>query len=154
MNNKLIFCKMVEDAIIPKMSDPKASGYDICSCEDRFLDAGKTAIIHTGIKAIPPEGYEIQVRPRSGLAVKNGITVLNTPGTVDENYRGEICVILHNTSDKILEIEKGMRIAQLVLMKVFRPEVVEVTLEEYDVLGAGSERGENGFGSTGLKSTK
>jgi len=101
------------------------------------------ALVHTGIYLEIPKGYEAQVRPRSGLALKNGITVLNSPGTIDADYRGEICVILANLSNKGFGIKPGDRIAQLVFAKVEQAEWLEVEqLSETD-------RGEGGFGSTG-----
>lgn len=103
------------------------------------------AMIHTGLYLEIPAGYEVQVRPRSGLAAKKGVTVLNAPGTIDADYRGEVCVILVNLSDQDFTVEDGERIAQLVLAK---HEVIE--WDECEEL-ASSERGEGGFGSTGVK---
>ncbi len=103
------------------------------------------AIVPTGLFLEIPAGYEVQVRPRSGLAAKRGVTVLNAPGTIDADYRGEVCVILVNLGTEPFTIERGERIAQLILA---RHEVIE--WEESDTL-AGSERGAGGFGSTGVK---
>ena len=102
-------------------------------------------LIPTGLKVEIPLGYEIQIRPRSGLAYKNGITVLNSPGTIDSDYRGEIGILLINLSHKPFEIESGERIAQMVLAKHELPH-----FKEQNALGS-SERGEGGFGSTGKK---
>jgi dUTP pyrophosphatase len=102
-------------------------------------------LVSTGISIELPEGYEAQVRPRSGLSLKKGITVLNSPGTIDADYRGEIKVILINLSDKEVVIEKGERIAQMVISKVERANVVEVSSL------SSTKRQEGGFGSTGTK---
>lgn len=122
------------------------------SCVD-LINAGDTVtlaplsrcLIPAGIKVSIPEGYEIQVRPRSGLAIKKGLTVLNTPGTVDSGYRGEICVILYNSSSEPVEIGNGERVAQAALCKVEK-----IDWEEVDNLDATS-RDAGGFGSTGTK---
>jgi dUTP pyrophosphatase len=103
------------------------------------------ALVSTGIAIELPEGYEAQIRPRSGLALKKGVTVLNSPGTIDHDYRGEIKVILINLSDKEVVIEKGERIAQMVIAPVLKVEVVEV--KEL----SNTQRQDGGFGSTGMK---
>lgn len=110
----------------------------------RIFSGGRAAI-PTGLYFELPKGYEIQVRPRSGLAIKNGISVLNTPGTIDESFRGEVCVILVNFSNEPFEIHTGERIAQLVIQKVEK-----VQLEEVDELSE-TERGDGGFGHSGVK---
>jgi dUTP pyrophosphatase len=113
-------------------------------CDEFTLGPGSRALIPTGIFVELPEGYEAQIRPRSGLALKNGITVLNTPGTIDADYRGEIGVILINHSDSFFKITHGDRIAQMVFLKVEKPEFISVDeLEE-------TERGDGGFGHTGV----
>ena len=109
------------------------------------LDSGKSTIIPTGLSLAIPEGFEVQIRPRSGLAAKNNISVLNTPGTIDADYRGEIKVILINLSDKTFIIEKGLRIAQMVVCPIIQAELEEVN--ELDK----TTRGKSGFGSTGTK---
>ena len=109
------------------------------------IEPGKSAIIPTGLAVSVPEGFEIQIRPRSGLAAKNKITVLNTPGTIDADYRGEIKVILINLSKDIFVIEKGLRIAQMVICPV-----IQANLQEVDELDK-TTRGKSGFGSTGTK---
>jgi len=149
MSNKinkyvLRFKKLHKDAEIPKYATPGSAGMDIKSIEDVIIGPGRTRIVSTGIAADIPDGYEIQVRPRSGLAAKHGITVLNSPGTVDSDYTGEIKVILHNVRDEKYEIKKGDRIAQLVLARVAKLPVEEVNDIEKD-----TERGSGGFGSTG-----
>jgi len=129
---------------LPQYETTGAAGLDVCCTEDFGIDPGCRHLVPTGIYTEIPYGYEIQVRPRSGLAIKHGITVLNTPGTIDADYRGEICVILMNHGPRTVEFNAGDRIAQLVLCKVERIEWLPV-----DAL-SGTRRGEKGFGSTGL----
>lgn len=137
--------KLNDQAIIPKYQSELASGFDLHACltETITILPGQRAIIPTGIAFALPDHLEIQIRPRSGLAAKHGITVLNTPGTIDADYRGEIKVILYNTSDQDFVIQHGDRIAQGVLQVVIRETFVEVeTLDQTD-------RGSGGFGHTG-----
>lgn len=136
--------KLQSDAILPIKMTKGASGFDVSSIVDELLQPGEYKAIPTGLCFDIPEGFEIQVRPRSGLAVKQGITVLNTPGTVDSDYKGEVKIILINHSKTPFVISKGIRIAQLVPMKIPNIEIIE-TLD----IG-NSERGTQGFGSTGL----
>ena len=120
------------------------SGMDLTNAgEDKELKPMERALIQTGIKTAIPPGYEIQIRPRSGLALKKGVTVLNTPGTIDSAYRGEIGIIAVNLSNETALIKKGERIAQMVLSKVYSMEI-----EETEALTE-TKRGEGGFGSTG-----
>ena len=135
--------KLVEDATIPEYKTAGAAGMDVCSVEDVMLQPMGFKIVKTGLAMAIPHGYEVQVRPRSGMACKYGISVINTPGTIDEDYRGEIGVGLINLSQEPFKVEKGMRIAQLVVNKVEQPQIEVV--EELDE----TERGEGGFGSTG-----
>ena len=137
--------KLSEDAIIPKYAHSTDAGVDLYSVEEFTLKPSEYALIKTGIAIALPKGFEAQVRPKSGLALKHGITVLNTPGTIDEEYRGEVGVILINHSDKEFKIEKGMKIAQLVFAKV-----EHVSFEQTDELDK-TPRNDGGFGSTGLK---
>ncbi|AWE07681.1 dUTP diphosphatase [Lysinibacillus sp. 2017] len=137
--------KIHSEAILPKQARPGDAGMDLYAIEDKALNPGEFALIKTGIQLELPEGTEAQVRPRSGLALKYGITVLNSPGTIDAGYRGEVGVVLINHGKKVFHIEKHMRIAQLVIQYV--PTVV---IEEVDEL-SNSERGEQGFGSSGVK---
>jgi len=132
---------------LPVYSTPFAAGMDVRAdlSEPITLEPLQRAMVPTGLFLEIPVGYEVQVRPRSGLAAKKGITVLNTPGTIDADYRGEVKVILVNLSNEPFVVEPGERIAQLVLAK---HEVIE--WEETDQL-AESSRGEGGFGSTGVK---
>ncbi|MFH1224745.1 MAG: dUTP diphosphatase [Candidatus Diapherotrites archaeon] len=120
------------------------SGIDLYAREDVTVNAGERKLVGTGIKIALPKGYEAQVRPKSGLALKHGITVLNTPGTVDSCYRGEVGVILMNHSGAQYKVEKGKKIAQLVFAKV-----EEAELEFVEELG-GTTRNAGGFGSTGI----
>lgn len=130
---------------LPKYSTAQSAGMDLRAfiTESIILGALDRALIPTGLYIEIPEGYEAQVRPRSGLAIKYGVTVLNSPGTIDADYRGEICIELINLSNKPYTIESGERIAQLVFNKCEQAELVEV--EELSE----TERGEGGFGHTG-----
>jgi dUTP pyrophosphatase len=128
---------------LPAYATSGAAGMDIVAAEDVTLAPGARGAIATGFAIAIPEGYEVQVRPRSGLALKHGITCLNTPGTIDADYRGEIKVILANLGSDPFEVKRGERIAQLV------PAVVTpATMVEVDTLDA-TARGGGGFGSTG-----
>tara|TARA_Y100000296_G_C5114312_1_gene226890 strand:+ start:133 stop:567 length:435 start_codon:yes stop_codon:yes gene_type:complete len=128
---------------LPEYGSLHAAGCDVRSSEDVSIYGGQRALVKTGLFVEIPEGYEIQVRPRSGLAYKNGLTVLNSPGTIDSDYRGEIGVILINHGETPVRLAKGERIGQLVLNKVEQIEWEEnLELQE-------TERGEGGFGSTG-----
>jgi len=144
---ELKFTKITEDAVVPKYNYESDSGFDLHSIERVVLPPFGRALVKTGLKFSLPLGYELQVRPKSGLALKQGLTVLNTPGTVDQGYTGEIMVIVFNTNNSEFVIEKGMKIAQGVLCpvasgrNVLLHEVVEINEKE---------RGENGFGSTGI----
>ena len=129
---------------LPAYASDGAAGMDVVAAESLTLKPGQRAAVATGIAFAIPVGWEIQVRPRSGLALKNGVTCLNTPGTIDSDYRGEVKVILANLSDEYFEVKRGDRIAQLVPAQVQRAVLVEV-----DDLG-GTARGSGGFGSTGV----
>ncbi|WP_411170284.1 dUTP diphosphatase [Clostridium sp. MB05] len=142
---KLKVQKIHSEAIIPNYAHKGDAGLDLYSVEEVKINPSETALIKTGIKIELPPQTEAQVRPRSGLALKNGITVLNTPGTIDEGYRGEIGIILINHGKEIFVVEKGMKIAQMVVKPVWYVEVDEV--EELSE----TERAEGGFGSTGKR---
>lgn len=131
----------------PFYNYPSDSGFDLISTEDLEIESLGRALVSTGLKFDIPDGTEIQIRPKSGLALKYGLTVLNTPGTVDSGYNGEIKVIVFNTSSNTCTIKKGMKVAQAVLCPVFSGKFV--TLEKVNKIGE-KDRGENGFGSTGL----
>lgn len=141
------FLKLSEDVQIPRYAHKGDAGMDVRSMIDCRLDAGETKLIPTGLKCIIPEGYEIQMRSRSGLSLKEGLVCLNSPGTIDSNYRGEIGVILHNSSNTIRFVNKYDRIAQLVVNELPKVEVLEVTEDEFN--NYSTTRGEGGFGSTG-----
>jgi dUTP pyrophosphatase len=130
-------------AEIPAYQTEEAAGFDLHSIEDVVIAPQERKLIATGLAFDIPAGYEIQIRPRSGLAYKHGITVLNTPGTIDSDYRGEIKVLLINHSNEEFEIKVGERIAQAVIK-----EVIQATFEEVEELSE-TKRGEKGFGSTG-----
>ena len=128
---------------LPQYSSDHAAGLDVASAEELVLQPGERHAVATGFAIEIPHGYEVQVRPRSGLALKHGITCLNTPGTIDSDYRGEVKVILANLGAEPFEIRRGERIAQLVPAPVLRAEFTEVK----DL--AETVRGSGGFGSTG-----
>ena len=141
---KLLVEKINEKAIIPFKAHKGDAGMDLFSVDEVILKPMERKLIHTGIKIQLPENTEAQIRPRSGLALKNGITVLNTPGTIDEGYRGEIGIILINLGEEEFKVEEGMKIAQMVIKPTLSLEVEEVVeLTE-------TTRGEGGFGSTGV----
>jgi dUTP pyrophosphatase len=128
---------------LPRYASEDAVGLDVTSAEELVLQPGERHAVATGFAIEIPRGYEVQVRPRSGLAIKNGITCLNTPGTIDSDYRGEIKVILINLGQEPFEVRRGERIAQLVPAPVLRADFVEASQ-----LGE-TARGTRGFGSTG-----
>ena len=142
---KIKIKKLNEKALIPKFAHEGDAGMDLFSIENLTINPGERALVKTGIAMELPPYTEAQIRPRSGLALKHGITVLNTPGTVDCGYRGEIAVILINLGNEAFNIEPGMKIAQMVIKPVLRVEIEEVS--EIDE----TERGIGGFGSTGTK---
>ena len=134
-----------EDLPLPQYMSEAASGMDLYAAVDKAvqLERNEIKLIPTGIQIELPLGYEAQVRPRRGLALKYGVTLVNTPGTIDSDYRGEIGIILCNFGKERFTVERGMRIAQLVIQPVFRAEMIEVDcLEE-------TRRGTGGFGHTG-----
>jgi dUTP pyrophosphatase len=135
--------KLNQNAVIPAYQTKEAAGFDLHSIDDVIIKPGERKLIGTGLAFEIEFGYEVQIRPRSGLAYKHGITVLNTPGTIDSDYRGEIKVLLINHSSEAFEVKKGERIAQAVIAPVIQAEIVEVeNLSD-------TERGSGGFGSTG-----
>jgi len=131
------------DLPLPRYATAGAAGMDVVAAEDLVLAPGTRAAVATGFALAIPDGYEVQVRPRSGLALNHGITCLNTPGTIDHDYRGEVKVILANLGAEPFAVVRGERIAQLVAAPVQRAELAEV--ESLD----GTDRGAGGFGSTG-----
>lgn len=129
--------------VVPAPQTAGAAGQDLCAAEDAMVQPGGIVMVRTGIRLALPEGYEGQVRPRSGLAAKHGVTVLNAPGTIDSDYRGEVKVLLVNHGQRAYMVHQGDRIAQLVVARYTRVELVVVPS-----LGA-TARGDGGFGSTG-----
>ena len=144
---EILIKRLSKDVALPKYETDGSSGLDLAANTDKQIkiSPGKSEIISTGLAVAIPKNFEIQIRPRSGLAAKRQISVLNTPGTIDADYRGELKVILINLSDKVFVVEKGLRIAQMVLCPVIKATLKEVTNLE------NTERGSGGFGSTGIK---
>ena len=143
----LRFKKVHPDAVLPSYAHPSDAGMDLRSVDDLTLAPGQRALVHTGLVMLLPPLYEAQVRPRSGLALKNGVTVWNSPGTVDaidSGYRGEVGVILINLGQAAFDVRKGDKIAQMVIAPVTQPNI-----EETDVVDE-TDRGSGGFGSTGV----
>jgi dUTP pyrophosphatase len=143
----LVFSKSNPNAVTPKYAYDSDSGFDLHSTEELWIDSMDRRLVPTGIHIDIPDGYEIQVRSKSGLALKQGLMVLNSPGTVDQGYTGEIQVIVFNTSKNRINITKGQKIAQAVLCPVVSGKWV--TLVEKKEIN-GKDRNANGFGSTGL----
>lgn len=139
--------RISDDAVMPMYAYPSDSGFDIHSTEQITIPPFGRALVPTGIKVSFDENMEIQVRPKSGLAINMGLTVLNTPGTIDQGYTGEIKVIIFNTNNNSVIIEKGMKIAQGVLCPVFNGKYVNL-VESKSI--ENRDRGDNGFGSTGI----
>lgn len=140
---KVEIVKLDKELPTPKYAKYGDAGMDVYSREEGILNPGEQRIFGSGLKVAVPYGFEMQVRPRSGLAAKHGISLLNTPGTVDHGYRGELGIILVNHGKEPFEIKRGERIAQIIFNKI---EIV--SLEEVEEL-SDTERGEGGFGSTG-----
>ena len=144
---KILIKRLSKEVFLPKYETNGSSGMDLAANINSIinLEPGNTAIIPTGLALSIPKGFEVQIRPRSGLAAKQKISVLNTPGTIDADYRGEIKVILINLGQESFKVEKGLRIAQMVVCPV-----VQAQLKEVDDLDE-TERDKGGFGSTGTK---
>tara|TARA_B100001115_G_scaffold58912_1_gene43647 strand:+ start:151 stop:591 length:441 start_codon:yes stop_codon:yes gene_type:complete len=144
---EILIKRLSKDVTLPKYETEGSSGLDLAANTDKQIKIlpGKSEIIPTGLAVAIPKNFEIQIRPRSGLAAKSQISVLNTPGTIDADYRGELKVILINLSDKVFIVKKGLRIAQMVLCPVVKAKLKEVTELE------NTERGSGGFGSTGIR---
>ena len=144
---EILIKRLSKNIPLPKYETDGSSGMDIAADikENIEIKPGKSEIIPTGLAVVIPKNFEIQIRPRSGLAAKNQISVLNTPGTIDADYRGELKVILINLGNNTFVVEKGLRIAQMVLCPIIKANIKEVeTLEN-------TKRGSGGFGSTGVK---
>ena len=146
MNKIDVKCVALDGAIIPEYKTEGAAGADVYAYlkESVTLKVGKSCVIPTGVFYEIPEGFEIQVRPRSGLAAKNGISVLNTPGTIDSDYRGELQIILINLGDNDFVINNGDRIAQIIVAPVTQGNFIQVQNLST------TEKGSKGFGSTGV----
>lgn len=149
--------KIYPDIETPKYESPGSAGFDMrayLTADSGFesgtfvLKAGERSKIPTGLKVIIPQGYEMQIRPRSGLAYKHGISLTNTPGTIDSDYRGEVQILIINHGKEDFVIEHGMRIAQAVMAPVYQAEFIEISEMPNE---SGNHRGEGGFGSTGTK---
>ncbi len=147
MSVEKLVINVEEGAVAPSYATSGSAGADIRAFTDRpiYLFGGAQQIVNTGLRMRVPEGYEVQIRPRSGLAAKHGVTVLNSPGTIDSDYRGEVRVILVNHGNEGFVIRNGDKIAQMVLAPVTKAEFV---IGEVDV---DTERGTGGFGSTGIQ---
>ena len=144
---EILIKRLSKEVALPRYETDGSSGLDLAACISKNIEIkpGKSEIIPTGIAVSIPKNFEIQIRPRSGLAAKNQISILNTPGTIDSDYRGELKVILINHGDKSFFVQKGLRIAQMVLCPVIKAKLKEVeNLED-------TKRGSGGFGSTGVK---
>lgn len=140
----LPFKRIHPDAVLPAYAHPSDAGMDLRSVDELVIPPGGRALVHTGLVMALPPLYEAQVRPRSGLALKHGVTVLNAPGTVDSGYRGEVGVILANFGDVDFPVKKGDKIAQLVIAPVTQPVIAETEFVDE------TDRGAGGFGSTGV----
>lgn len=134
--------KIHKDAIIPEYAHVTDAGADIYAVEDMAVKPHTTVLVKTGLKVAIPTGYEIQIRPRSGMSLKTSMRIANTPGTIDAGYRGEVCVIMENTGNLTYNISKGDRVAQMIIMPV--PMINWIETNELD----DTDRGEGGFGST------
>lgn len=137
--------ELLDNATLPAYQTADAAGMDLCAAEDVHLEPGQRKVVWTGLRVVIPPGYEGQVRARSGLAAKYGIGMVNAPGTIDADYRGEIGVIMINWGQETVKLNMGERIAQLVIAPVVRVAVEAVA----DVSAFPTARGEGGFGSTG-----
>lgn len=137
---------VTEKGTLPEYQSSGSAGADLCAClkDDIVIQPGKIALVPTGLYMEIPSGYEAQIRPRSGLALKHGITLLNTPGTIDSDYRGEVRVIMANFGEAAFTVTHGMRIAQMIFAKVYKGDFTVVESL------SGTERGAGGFGHTGV----
>lgn len=143
---KIEICR--EGVELPRYANVGDAGMDVRAAEDVEIKPLETKVVSTGLKMVIPEGYEIQIRPRSGMSLKTGLRVANAPGTIDSGYRGEVGVILTNTSNQEYYIKKGDRIAQMVMCRYVGMEIRE--LEEREILKYSSKRGTGGYGSSGM----
>ena len=135
--------RLTPSATLPRRAHPGDAGLDLCAAVDLDIPPGATRLVGTGLSLELPPGTEAQVRPRSGLALKHSVTVLNAPGTVDEGYRGEVSVILINHGPAVFEVKRGMRVAQLVVQPTLAVDVTDTAVL------SDTSRSQGGFGSTG-----
>lgn len=146
MKNVVVkWAKIHPDAVIPKAAYHGDAGVDLAAIEDCLILPGERKLIRTGLKVELPRGYEVQIRPRSGLSLKSPLIIANSPGTIDSNYRGEIMIIIWNTGMDAFKIHQGMKIAQAVIQKL--PVVEHIEVEESEL--SNTQRAEKGFGSSG-----
>jgi len=143
----LRFVKCHPDAVSPSYNYPTDSGFDLHSTESTMIPGLSRMVVGTGLKFNIKDGYEIQIRPKSGLALKQGLTVLNTPGTIDSGYDGEVKVILYNSTQNIIKVDKGQKIAQACVCPVANGRWIN-PVEVSEI--SGKDRGDKGFGSTGI----
>ncbi len=136
---------LYENSKLPEFANLGDAGMDIFSVDRKVIKSGESELIRTGISIELPKDTEIQIRPKSGLALNNGITLLNSPGTIDEGYRGEIKVIVINHGKNDFLVEEGMKIAQMVLKPIYKVKITKVDSIDYE-----TDRGKNGFGSSGV----
>lgn len=144
MDRPVLRVQRLKDVALPAYATAGSAGLDLCAAESVVLEPLERKLVPTGLTVEIPAGFEGQVRPRSGLALKHGLALVNAPGTIDSDYRGEVGVILINLGRSVVELNKGDRIAQLVICPIARVDVVEGDL-------TATERGEGGFGSTGRR---
>lgn len=136
---------LYENSKLPEFANSGDAGMDIFSVDRKVIKSGESQLIRTGISIELPKDTEIQIRPKSGIALNNGITLLNSPGTIDEGYRGEIKVIVINHGKNDFLVEEGMKIAQMVLKPIYKVKITKV-----DSIGYETDRGKKGFGSSGV----
>ena len=136
---------LYENSKLAEFANSGDAGMDIFSVDRKVIKSGESQLIRTGISIELPKDTEIQIRPKSGLALNNGITLLNSPGTIDEGYRGEIKVIVINHGKNDFLVEEGMKIAQMVLKPIYKVKITKVDSIDYE-----TDRGKNGFGSSGV----
>lgn len=136
---------LYENSKLPEFANSGDAGMDIFSVDRKVIKSGESQLIRTGISIELPKDTEIQIRPKSGLALNNGITLLNSPGTIDEGYRGEIKVIVINHGKNDFLVEEEMKIAQMVLKPIYKVKITKVDSIDYE-----TDRGKNGFGSSGV----
>jgi dUTP pyrophosphatase len=141
-------CSLVDGVVLPSYATPGSAGMDLACSGDVEIQAGDTAVVPTGLRLICPEGMEVQIRPRSGLAARHAVTVLNSPGTIDSDYRGEVKVLLINHGKQVFSAPRGTRVAQAVFARYSTVTLDPCTIIEFESVDQ-TQRGSGGFGSTG-----